>query len=98
MALFLSAKTMLGLVGAGVVFMFFSYEIYRLYLKIKLYNRGRPLSEEQKKLREGYRRQRRNYGRYNLYNTWYRFADATEHEYLAEKLHERFKRVRRLRV
>jgi len=33
--------------------------------------------------------------RYNLYHLWYRFADATEREYLAEKVKRMLKRVKR---
>jgi hypothetical protein len=95
LALFLSAKSSAGLVMAGVSFMFFSYEVYRLYRKLLLYNWGRPLSVERKRKIEQFRRQYGDYQRSNLYHVWYRFADATEQEYLAEKFQESLKRVRR---
>jgi hypothetical protein len=37
----------------------------------------------------------RNYQRYNLYNRLYRFADATEDEYQAQKAKEKLKKIRR---
>jgi hypothetical protein len=33
--------------------------------------------------------------RYNLYHRWYRFVDATEEEYQAEKAKEKLKKIRR---
>lgn len=56
---------------------------------------GTPLSEQKKQKRAQYRKQMRNYQRYNLYHRLYRFADATENEYQAEKAKERLKKIRR---
>jgi hypothetical protein len=72
-----------------------AYEAYRLHRKLWLYNRGRPLSAEKKKKLEQYRSQMRDHQRYNLHHVWYRFADATEHEYLAEKAKRTMKRLKR---
>jgi hypothetical protein len=68
---------------------------HRLYSKLWLYNWGKPLSEEKKRRREQMRRQVRDYKRYNLYHVWYRFADATEDEYQAEKAKETLKKLKR---
>ncbi|MCL5949811.1 MAG: hypothetical protein M1490_04980 [Candidatus Bathyarchaeota archaeon] len=61
------------------------YCIYYFYRILWLHNGGRPLSAEKKQKQEQHRKQMHNYQRYNLYNRLYRFADATEDEYQAEK-------------
>ncbi len=94
-ALCLSARTFGGYLLAIIPLIFTSYEVYRVYRKLQLYNHGRPLTPEQEKLRQQLRSQKHGYQRYNLYHKWYRFADATEQEYLAEKIHETAKKVRR---
>jgi hypothetical protein len=56
---------------------------------------GHPLSIEQKRKRERYRQQMGDYQRYNLYNRLYRFADATEEEYQAQKAKETIRKIHR---
>jgi ABC-type transport system involved in cytochrome bd biosynthesis fused ATPase/permease subunit len=70
------------------------YSLHRLRIRLSLYNWGRPLTEAQKHRREQLRQQGRDYKRYNLYHRLYRFADATEDEYQAEKAKERLKKLR----
>jgi hypothetical protein len=71
------------------------YGAYYFYRVLWLHNWGRPLSEEKKRKRDQMRRQMRDYQRYNLYHRLYRFADATEDEYQAEKVQEVLKKIKR---
>jgi hypothetical protein len=93
--LFLSFNTFGGYFGAFMFLMLTLYWSHRLYSKLWLYNWGKPLSEEKKRKREQMRHQARNYKRYNLYHVWYRFADATEDEYQAEKANEALKKLKK---
>jgi hypothetical protein len=93
--LFLSFNTPVGY-GAGLMFFLLTLLwTHRLYTKLWLYNWGKPLSEDKKRKREQLRHQVRDYKRYNLYHVWYRFADATEDEYQAEKAKEQLKKLRK---
>jgi hypothetical protein len=92
---FLLTNTILGYVLSAVFFVFSCYTGYYFYRIMWLHNWGRPLSEEKKQKREQYRKQMRDYQRYNLYNRLYRFGDATEVEYQAEKTKEELKKNRR---
>jgi ABC-type transport system involved in cytochrome bd biosynthesis fused ATPase/permease subunit len=93
--LFLTFNTPVGY-GAGLMFFLLTlFWVHRLYTKLWLYNGGKPLSEEKKHKREQLRYQVRDYKRYNLYHVWYRFADATEDEYQAEKAKEALKKLKR---
>jgi hypothetical protein len=92
---FLLMNTIIGYVLSAVFFGFSCYVGYYFYRILWLHNWGRPLSEEKKQKREQYRKQMRDYQRYNLYNRLYRFADATEVEYQAEKAKEKLKKTRR---
>jgi uncharacterized protein (DUF1499 family) len=60
-----------------------------------LRNGGRSLSREKKLKREQYRKQMGNYQRYNVYSRLYRFADATEIDFQAEKAKEELKKASR---
>jgi hypothetical protein len=92
---FLSMNTPVGYVFSAIFFGISCYSIYYFYRILWLHNGGRPLSAEKKQKRDQHRKQMRNYQRYNLYNRLYRFADATENEYQAEKAKERLKKIRR---
>jgi hypothetical protein len=86
----------LGCYFVALGFLLFTlYYCHRLYTKLWLYNGGKPLSEEKKRKREQMRRQGRDYKRYNLYHRLYRFADATEDEYQAEKTRETLKKLKK---
>jgi O-antigen/teichoic acid export membrane protein len=89
---FLLTNTILGYVVSALFFVFSCYTGYYFYRIMWLRNWGRPLSEEKKRKREQYRKQMRDYQRYNIYNRLYRFADATEIEYQAEKAKEELKK------
>jgi hypothetical protein len=92
---FLLMNTIIGYVLSAIFFVFSCYVGYYFYRVLWLHNWGRPLSEEKKRKREQYRKQMRDYQRYNLYSRLYRFADATEVEYQAEKVKEKLKKTRR---
>jgi hypothetical protein len=92
---FLLMNTIVGYVVSAVFFGFSCYIGYYFYRILWLYNWGRPLSEEKKRKRDRYRKQMHDYQRYNLYSRLYRFADATEVEYQAEKVKEELKKARR---
>ena len=64
-------------------FIFVSYESFRLFRKIKLIRKG---------VKEQWRTQLPISNHY--YNVWYRFADSTEQEYIAEKFQETIRRIR----
>jgi len=89
---FLLMNTILGYILSAVFFGFSCYVGYYFYRTLWLHNWGRPLSDEKKRKREQYRKQMRDYQRYNLYNRLYRFADATEVEYQAEKAKKELKK------
>jgi hypothetical protein len=93
--IFLLTNTILGYVLSAVFFGFSCYVGYYFYRILWFHNWGRPLSEEKKRKRDQYRKQMGDYQRYNLYNRLYRFADATEVEYQAEKAKEELKKARR---
>jgi hypothetical protein len=90
---FLFANTILGYVLSAVFFGLYCYVGYYFYRILWLHNWGKPLSEEKKRKREVYRKQWGDYQRYNLYHRLYRFADATEIEYQAEKAKEDLKKT-----
>jgi len=92
---FLSMNTPVGYIFSAVFFAISCYSIYYFYRILWLHNGGRPLSEQKKQKREQYRKQMHNYQRYNLYHRLYRFADATENEYQAEKVRKTAKKIRR---
>ena len=92
---FLLMDTLLGYVFSALFFGFSCYVGYYFYRLLWLHNWGRPLSEEQKLKREQYRKQMRDYQHFNLYSRLYRFADATEVDYQAEKAEEELKKTRR---
>jgi hypothetical protein len=92
---FLLMNTIVGYVVSAVFFGFSCYIGYYFYRILWLYNWGRPLSEEKNRKRERYRKQMHDYQRYNLYSRLYRFADATEVEYQAEKAKEELKKAHR---
>ena len=82
---FLTINTAIGYILSAVFFGASCYVGYYFYRLLWLHKWGRPLTEEKKLKREQYRKQMRDYQRYNLYNRIYRFADATEEEYQAGK-------------
>ncbi len=94
-ALFLTMNTIVGYILSAVFFAFSLYGGYYFYRILWLHNMGRPLTEEKKQKLQQYRKQMRNYQRYNLYNRLYRFADATEEEYQAQKTKETLKKIHR---
>lgn len=91
----LKMNTIAGYFFSVAFFALSFYGVYYFYLILWLHNGGRPLSEEKKQKREQYRRQMRNYQRYNLYHRLYRFADTTEDEYQAKKAKEALKKINR---
>ena len=90
---FLLMNTFLGYVLSTLFFSFSCYAVYYLCRILGLHNGGRHLSEERKRKNEQYRKQMRNYQRYNLDNRLYRFADATELDYQTEKAKEQLKKA-----
>ena len=89
---FILAKSYVGYLVAGIMAMFICFEIFRIYRKTQVLTRGRHLSSEQKSKHDSYRNQLCGYRHY--YNIWYRFADSTEQEYMAEKFHQIIKKTR----
>lgn len=87
-AVFALAKS---LFGAGFFLVIFGLDIYRLYRKMKFWSIKDPATyEKMAKKREA------QLGINSYYwNIWYRFADATEHDYIAQKLHEQFRKTQR---
>src|SRR4030042_2300304 len=79
LAVFLYNKS----VASVLPLIFVSYESFRLYRKIQLIRKG---------VKEQWRTQLLISNHY--YNVWYRFADSTEQEYVAEKFHETIRRIR----
>jgi hypothetical protein len=73
----------------GVLFTLALLEIYRIYRKVRLllthpsHIMLKHMSDAQQKARSYY------------WNIWYRFADASEHEYIAQKFHEQIRRLRK---
>jgi hypothetical protein len=92
---FLTMNTPVGYAFSTIFFLLSCYGFYYFYRILWLHNGGRPLSEKKKQKQEQYRKQMNNYQRYNLYNRLYRFADATEDEYQAEKTKEKLKKIHR---
>jgi hypothetical protein len=91
--IFLISNTLIGYILSTIFFVISLYGGYYFYRILWLHNWGRPLSIEQKRKREQYRQQMRDYQRYNLYNRLYRFADATEEEYQAQKAKEALRKI-----
>lgn len=91
---FLTANTIYGYILSAVFFGLSCYVGYYVYLKLWLHNRGRPLSEQKKRKMEQVQRQWGGYQRNHIYHRIYRFADATEIEYQAEKAKEELKKAR----
>jgi len=89
---FLLSKSYVGYVIVGVMATFICFEIFRIYRKTQIISRGHHLTNEQKLKRDSYRNQLGGYRYY--YDIWYRFADSTEQEYMAEKLHQIVKKTR----
>jgi hypothetical protein len=94
-ALCLTFNTIAGYFLSALFLGLSGYGGYYLYRILWLYNWGRPLSEDKKRKRDQMRKQMQNYKRYNLYHRLYRFADATEDEYQAEKTKEILKKIHR---
>jgi hypothetical protein len=90
----LNNEHLAGYILSAVFFAFSLYGAYYFYRILWLHNRGRPLSKEKKLKREQHRKQMRGYQRYNLYHRLYRFADATEEEYQAQKAKETLKKIK----
>ena len=80
LAVFLYNKS----VASILPFILVSYESFRLYRKVQL-------------IRNGSKAQWRSQLPINnhYYNVWYRFADSTEQDYIAEKFQQTIKRIRR---
>jgi hypothetical protein len=91
--IFLIPNTPIGYILSTIFFVFSLYGGYYFYRILWFHNCGHPLSIEQKRKREQYRQQMRDYQRYNLYNRLYRFADATEEEYQAQKAKETLRKT-----
>jgi len=91
---FLLANTISGYFLSALFFGLSCYVGYYFVLNLWLHNWGRPLSEQKKRKMEQVQRQWHNYQRYHLYHRIYRFADATEIEYQAEKAEEELKKAR----
>lgn len=89
---FLLTKSLVGYVVASIMATFICFEIFRIYRKTQVIVSGRHLTNEQRSKRDSYRNQLGGYRYY--YNVWYRFADSTEQEYMAEKLHKVVKKIR----
>ena len=89
---FMSAKSYLGYFIAGVMATFICFEAFRIYRKTQVLTRGHHLTHEQRAKIDTYRNQLSGYRHY--YNIWYRFADSTEQEYMAEKFHQIIKKRR----
>ena len=87
-AIFVYARS---LVGAGFFFAIFGLDIYRLYRKMKFLSIKDPLTYEKTALKRQAQRQINSY----YWNIWYRFADASDHEFIAEKLHTQTKKPQR---
>ena len=88
---FLLTNSYVGYIVASVMAAFICFEIFRIYRKTQVITNGRHLTEEQRSKRDSYRNQLDGYRYY--YNIWYRFADSTEQEYMAEKLHKIVKKT-----
>jgi hypothetical protein len=88
-------NTVIGYILSIIFFVFSLYGGYYFYHILWLHNWGHPLSVEQKRKRQQYRQQMRDYQRYNLYNRLYRFADATEEDYQAQKAKETLEKIHR---
>jgi hypothetical protein len=87
--------TILGYVVSAVLFGFSGYVGYYFYRIWWLHNGGRPLSNKKERKRNQYQRQMQDYQHYSLYNRLYRFGDATELEYQAEKAEKELKKKHR---
>jgi hypothetical protein len=92
---FLTTNTLIGYIMSIVFFVISLYGGYYFYRILWLHNWGHPLSTDQKRKREQFRRQMGDYQRYNLYNRLYRFADETEEEYQNQKNQETLKKIHR---
>jgi hypothetical protein len=93
LVVFLFAGGYVGYVVAGAMAVFVCFEVFRIYRKTQVIARGHHLTDEQKLKQASYKKQLSGYGHY--YNVWYRFADSSEQEYMANKFHEVLKKTRR---
>jgi hypothetical protein len=87
-AIFVFARS---LFGASFFFAIFGLDIYRLYRKMKFRSIKDPLTYEKTELKRQAQRQINSY----YWNIWYRFADASDHDFIAKKLHEQIKKTQR---
>jgi fatty acid desaturase len=72
----------------GVPFFIFTLlDVYRIYRKVQFLKSG-P-SREERERRADLARQGRSY----YWNLWFRFADAPEHEFIAQKFHKAIKKT-----
>ncbi len=62
-------------------------DVYRIYRKVR-FLRSHPSQEERMRRLDQIQK-----GSSYYYNIWYRFADASEHEYIANKFHERLRKL-----
>ena len=85
-AIFVFAKSLL---EAGFFFAVFGLDIYRLYRKIEFSSITGHLTYEKTAMKRESQRQINSY----YWNTWYRFADAFDHEFIARKFHEQIKKT-----
>ena len=89
---FVLTKSYVGYFVAGVMALFICFELFRIYRKTQVITGDHHLTQEQKSKRDSYRNQL--YGYRHYYNIWYRFADSTEQEYMADKFHQIIKKTR----
>ena len=87
-AIFLYVRSVL---GAGFFFTVFWLDIYRLYRKMKFRSTRDHLTYEKTAMKRKAQRQINSY----YWNLWYRFADASDHEFIAQKFHEQIKKTHR---
>ena len=77
--------------GAGLFFAILGLDIYRVYRKMKFLAIKNPLTYEKTAMKRASQRQINSY----YWNIWYRFADASDHEFIAQKFHEQIKKIHR---
>ena len=87
-AIFVFAKS---LFGASFFLAVFGLDIYRLYRKIKFRSIKDHLTHNKTATKREAQRQINSH----YWNIWYRFADASDHEFIAKKLHEQIKKTQR---
>ncbi len=87
-AVFVFAKS---LFGASFFFAIFGLDIYRLYRKMKFWSIKDPLTYN----RTATKREAQLQINSHYWNIWYRFADASDHEYMAKKINEQIKKHQR---